>query len=231
MILLVLTICFIFFLFRLYILTKDDFPLLRKNTTQEQLFNIAFLMVAVSLLAARSVFVITHFSQIYTNPLVFFLFWYAKFEGLSLAGACISALVFITYYASIRKVPVFRVLDFFALSFLQTLPVAFLISLLLSLRNMPYPFLLGMILFSAISILFSTIFIPLFKKSAVKEGTIAMLVLFFTSLIMIILEEVQKKQTVFGLISIEAILFLFLLIFSLISIIRKERLLRKLRKG
>lgn len=228
MVLILVLLCFVIFLFVLYAVTNDDFLLLRKNVTQEQVFNVAFLTAGVALFVSRLAFVLEHFSPNYFNPLVFFLFWY--FPGLSLAGACLGGVIFMTYYASIRKLPLLRLLDFFAYALLWTMPFGFFFGTVLSLQKPTYPNIAGFAIFTVLVLLFSLLFYPLFKKTALREGTMSMLIIFFISLVMVSLEVLHGKDTLFNVISIEAVLFCLLAVFSFVSISRKEKLHRKLRK-
>lgn len=177
----ILLICFILFLFALYVLVHDDFIMLRKNVTVEQVFNIAFLVGMISLFSARLVFVAFHFSPAYFNPLVFFLFWY--FPGLSLAGGIVGGALFLLFYTSKGKLPVARLFDFFAFALLSVLPIGFLGMILLSSKKAWLADLAGIIAFSLLLLFFALFFLPKYRKARIKEGSLGLYALFFISLI------------------------------------------------
>ena len=130
----ILLICLLIFLGSLYLLANDDFVLLRHDVSMERVFDMGLVMSILSLLGARILYVVLNPSASFLNPLVFIMFPY--FPGLSLTGALVGALfAFFLFYAKDAKAPRGRLLDFFSISFLATLPPGFLGFLLLSLGD------------------------------------------------------------------------------------------------
>src|SRR5438270_6523068 len=115
-IVLIILFCFFIALFCIYLLSRDDFILLRKNITLEQVFNYAFVSLAVGILSARIVYVLLHPSLRYLNPLVFLIFPY--FPGLSTIGGVIGVMIFLLAVSRKKKIPKGRLYDIFSLSFL-----------------------------------------------------------------------------------------------------------------
>lgn len=126
---LILVVTLFVFLITLFGLSKDDFILLRKNISMDQIFNISFLSLFVGLFSARVFFILASFQFAYLNPFLFFALMY--FPGLSLVGGVLGALIFMSYYTSYKKISKERLLDFFSLSILSSSTVAFLIRLVL----------------------------------------------------------------------------------------------------
>src|SRR3989344_6058385 len=93
LLILVILLCFFIFLFALFVLTRDDFVLIRKDVTLDVVFNISFVAFAVSLTSSRILYVILNPSSDFLNPLVFLLFPY--FPGLSLLGAVAGRVLFL----------------------------------------------------------------------------------------------------------------------------------------
>src|ERR1035437_892356 len=112
----ILLTCFFIFLYLLYYLSRDDFVIVRKDISMERIFNLAFLTAIVSLFFSRLFFVLESFDPKFSNPLGFLAIPY--FPGLSLIGAIAGAEVFIFLYSSFRKLPIGKMLDLFALSFM-----------------------------------------------------------------------------------------------------------------
>lgn len=213
----VLLICFFLFLFTLYILVHDDFIMLRKNVTVEQIFNIAFLVGMISLLSARLVFVAFNFSTAYFNPLVFLLFWY--FPGLSFAGGVIGGALFLLFHASKEKLPVSRLIDFFSFALLSVLPIGFIGTGLA-----------GILSYSILLLIFTFFFLPRYKKAAIKEGSLGLYALFFISIIAMCAEFLQKNVKLFAFFSIESFLLLGMAFIFGAVLIKRERIMPIVRR-
>ena len=64
----------VIFLFTLYVLSKEDFVLLRKNISEAALFDVFFIVVLVAILFSRIFYVGFQFDVSYLNPVIFFLY-------------------------------------------------------------------------------------------------------------------------------------------------------------
>src|SRR4030042_6733147 len=103
----VLFICFFFFLYILHSISKDDFIIVRKDIPMEQIFNTAFLTAFVSLFFARFFYIIFNPESIPKTFLGFLALPY--FPGLYLAGAVLGGGFFAVLYAGYRKLPAGRI--------------------------------------------------------------------------------------------------------------------------
>ncbi len=121
----ILLLSALIYFFCLYIFSKEDYLLIRKNISVEEMFNLSFLGLLVVIVVARLFFVIVHPSFRYLNPLVFFLFPY--FPGLSLLGAIVGGSGFLFFITREGKKPTKRIFDIFSMSFLLSLSPAFFI--------------------------------------------------------------------------------------------------------
>lgn len=222
MILILLLVCFFFFLFALYVFMHDDFMMLRKNISMEQIFNIAFLTAGVALFAARLFYVLFNFSTDFLNPLVFFLFWY--FPGLSLPAGIGAAVIFLTYYCMKKKIPLARLLDFFSLSVLAILPFGITGSLLLQGDYARAVFIVP-VLFLGIFFLFSTVLLAKQRRGDIKDGTLTLLFLLVFAGLMVVQEVLEERQ-MFHI--TDTILSLSIIVAALILFVRNERLLSRL---
>src|SRR5579885_266856 len=128
----ILLICCLIFLYCLFVFAKDDFLLLRKNITLEQLFNVAIIGFLISLFTARVGYVLEHLHPRYLDPLVFIIFPY--FPGLSPAGGILGGSLFLWISAKKKKIPLGRFADIVGISFL-------------------FAWAIGMLLFSLVEIL------------------------------------------------------------------------------
>ena len=91
-ILIVLLISFVFFLFRLYHVAKDDVVLVKKNVSLDKIFDAAVFCALVGLLFSRIFYVIFNPDPAFLHPLVFLIIPY--FPGLSLLGGVIGGILF-----------------------------------------------------------------------------------------------------------------------------------------
>lgn len=92
-----LSITFILFLFILFVLSKNDFMLLRKNISQVDLFNRSLLLVAGSIIFGRMFYILDKNMLSSFNPLKFLNF--IEQPGVSLIGSFLGifALSFLAY--------------------------------------------------------------------------------------------------------------------------------------
>ncbi|HSW87989.1 MAG TPA: prolipoprotein diacylglyceryl transferase family protein [Candidatus Saccharimonadales bacterium] len=219
-----LVISFFISLFSLYSWAKDDFILLRKNITLEQIFNYAFINVWVMLLSARIFYVFFNPSLRYINPLIFLIFIY--FPGLSLTGGIIGSLIFLFFLSRKKNVPRGRLYDIFALAFLSGLVCNIFLSQVVSLiflKKISLVMIAAMVVFLIISIIFSVIF----KKDTAKDGTIAISTVSLFSLVSIlekVFTTVNKKSL---LLDKECIILVILLLINAILLIRQSIVRRK----
>lgn len=222
---LVLLLCFFIFLFSLYVLSHDDFVLLRRDISTDSLFNISLLVSPLSLISARLLYVVTHPSRNFLNPLYFLLFPY--FPGLSLLGGVLGAVLFLFLIFRARKMPAARLLDLFSLSAASFMPIGAIGYFLLSGSNLLS---LG-VLFTVFSYIFLFLFfvfflLPRFLKGRVREGNMGTLFLAAYSLISLLGRASGGKFSL----GLENILLILLLISSAAFFIRKEKLILKLKK-
>lgn len=224
-----LLVSFFLFLFTLYILTHDDFVMLRKNVTVEQIFNIAILTGFVSLLFARIFFVAFHFNHGFLNPLVFFLFWY--FPGLSLAGGIIGGAGFLLYYTTSRKLPAVRLFDFFAFSLVAVLPFVSFITFLFAHSKARMTYLIIFILYAIVFLFFCFFFLPKYRKATIKEGSLGLFALFFVCIVSIVSEFLQKNSKLFSVFTIESFLFIGMIVVIGFFLLKREKIIAPVRRG
>ena len=72
----VLGICFFFFLYILYYFSHDDFVIIRKDIPMERVFNLAFLTALIALLTSRLFFAFFNNNPQFLKLLIFFAFPY-----------------------------------------------------------------------------------------------------------------------------------------------------------
>jgi hypothetical protein len=166
-------------LYCLYKLFKDDYVFMRKNVSAEQAFDVAFTVIWVSLFSSRLVYLLLHAQ----GQNLFLSFFSAKIGGLSFVGAVIGGIIMLYLVSKYKKLPLGRLSDFFTLSVLVSLPLAFLsnaflhkkVALLFDLFNAAIYFLL--VLF------FTKVLYPKLMQRTLKEGNITIFFILFFSFV------------------------------------------------
>ena len=219
LLILVILLCFFIFLFALFVLTRDDFVLIRKDVTLDVVFNISFVAFAVSLTSSRILYVILNPSSDFLNPLVFLLFPY--FPGLSLLGAVAGKQL---------KLPIGRLIDYFSISFLSSLPIGIIGYFLLEGENL---FKMGPIIlvlvYTVLFFILIKILLPRLLSGRLKDGTIGLIFLICFSLISLISGFMARGKNMFNL-GLEDLILVITLYASLVFLFRQEKLLTKIKK-
>ncbi|HEX8965246.1 MAG TPA: prolipoprotein diacylglyceryl transferase family protein [Patescibacteria group bacterium] len=170
------------FLYCIFVFAKDDFILLRKNITLEQLFNISFVIYILGFLFARLVYVLEHISPKYLDPFVLFLFPY--FPGLSISGGILIGIAYLLIILNKKRLPFFRVFDIFSISFIYAfsagLPIFAVIEFLLT-RKIPFIPAIEAILYFVLAVILTLLFV----KNKIKDGSTVYLGISFFSLFFI----------------------------------------------
>lgn len=216
----ILIVCLIIFLFGLHVLAKEDLVFVRKNITMEMLFNLAFYTAGVGLLSSRVVYVILHFSKGFLNPLVFFLFPY--FPGLSLAGGVAGAMAFVMFYKR-KKYPSGRILDFYAMAFLGTLPFGFLgEQLLVGMKDLFIGVLMPVIFFATL-LFFVKVLLPLNIRGEIEDGSLGYLFLLIFSFTTLLSYMVRAKNLLTLVTQVDSILLIILFVVALVMLVIQEK--------
>ncbi|MCL5970618.1 MAG: prolipoprotein diacylglyceryl transferase [Patescibacteria group bacterium] len=212
---------FFAFLFLVFALSNDDFVLLRKNVSLEDLFNLAILTSFFGLFSARLLYVILNPNMKFLNPFVFLLFPY--FPGLSLAGGVIGGSFFALFLALRNKMPGARVLDIFSISFLGSFVFSFFIKfldILIFQKKVFLPDTLNLIF----CLIFFSIVVYFFLRSKIKDGTSALFVLIFFSVLGIGQSAISSDSKLLFFLSKESFVFILIFFFSLFILFKKIKL-------
>src|SRR5579864_8079481 len=110
---------FFVYLYWIFFFVKDDFTLLRKNVSADQLFSLSILGIFVLFFFSRLGFVIFNPNIIYANPLVFLSFPY--YPGFSQASGIIGIYAHVLLYTKRKKLPFLRILDIIVSSLVQAM--------------------------------------------------------------------------------------------------------------
>ena len=225
---LVLLICFFIFLFALYLLTRDDFVLIRKDVSLEKVFNMAFATFLASILGARILYVILNPSLDFLNPLVFLLFPY--YPGLSLEGGVVGGVLFLLLISKQQKFPMGRLLDFFSISFLSALPIGTIGYFLLGRQNLFTIWPISLVsIYAVLFFVFIKILLPLLLSGRLKDGTIGLIFLICFAVISLVVNFIGRVENLLNL-GLEDLILVIILYASSVFLFRQEKLWAKVKK-
>ncbi|MDE2025451.1 MAG: prolipoprotein diacylglyceryl transferase [Patescibacteria group bacterium] len=217
----VLIICLFIFLYCVFVLAKDDFLLLRKNVTLEQLFNVSFLGFIFGLFMSRLVFVLEHAKGEYLNPLVFFLFPY--FPGLSVTGGVFGATLTLWLYAQRKRLPFARILDIFSLSFFYAWVVGEVFAFLGTIFITRHIILL-LLPVTAVFFVLAVVFTLLFVRGRLKDGNTGQIGFAVFSVVEFFSRMLMRGPKNYSSFMFEDILLIFLFLGFLAMYIQQETL-------
>lgn len=218
-------------LFSLHSLSRDDFILLRKNISMDQIFNISFLAIFVGLFAARLLYVIAHLKVGYLNPLVFFALPY--FPGVSAIGGVIGAVLFIYYYTSYKKIHKERLFDFFNTSLLFSLSFGYVLRSVVLFSQKKHFAILEVIIPILLIILagiYLFFLLPKHRRGEMKDGHIGLIFLSCFSGALFIIDVITKGPKLFRFIGLEGVISLIVLIITTSLLLKREKRVIKFSK-
>jgi hypothetical protein len=215
--LLAYSFCFLIFLYTLYHIGKEDTLFIRKGISMEQVFNIAFILLFVSVISSKLGFTLLNWQAKYLNPLT--ILWSDFFREVSLISGLIGSVIGLYLFCKNKKLPFSRLIDFLSLSLMVMVPFAIFVTFLLSPKT---DYMLGGILVF-LSILFALFFFrllfPQLLRGNLREGNIGILTLMSLSLLLlfnniVISIETQKAFITVenGLVCVTAAIFFLLLL-------------------
>lgn len=114
MIYIVILILLFISLFILYLLSENDFILIRKDITMPLMFNNIFLSFLPAFIFGRLFYISDTFEFFILNPIIFF--YIIKFQGISIFGTILGIILFHLYKIKDKRA-LNRILDIVSLSF------------------------------------------------------------------------------------------------------------------
>ena len=183
------TICFLIFLFFLYLLGKDDYVLIKKNFLIEQLFDLAIVGTLGGLIISRILEIILHFINKESFILQFFDITGSGFILTEVVLGCMIAFYIIMKY---HKYPKGHLFDFYALAFLSCLPFCYLFNIFFVKRNEIGYLLISGILYLLFQILFWKYLLKLVINNKLKEGSLSNMIFLLFSIISLAMSLIHK---------------------------------------
>jgi prolipoprotein diacylglyceryltransferase len=208
------------FLYALYRLVKDDYIFIRKGISLEQTFDIAFIMLWISLFTSRFFYLLFHLKK---GESILIDFFSLKNGGLSLTGAILGGTIAIFLVSKYKRLPLGRLSDFISLSFLFALPLLFLANALFVKKNELLLVFLNAIIYFVLMLFVVQFLYPKIMNRSFKEGMLAVLFLLLFSLISLATSLLTSLKSLQAFINPENIILSLLLITSIVLLIRQER--------
>lgn len=198
-------------LFILYVLSKNDFVLLRKNISLAKIFDVIIISFLFSFFPSRIFYILDTFSFGLFKSLSFFHIF--KFSGLSFLGFMIG-IFFMVYLFFHQKKASLRIFDIFALTFFPF----FIFSLFII--KLPGYFLFAQIGLAVLLLIIFAVLIKFHKNFTLSDGGVFFIFSFFVALINIGINFFTMRKPLFsfitfsqivsiGIIIVVCVLFLF----------------------
>lgn len=217
---LLLFFCFFIFLYVIYLLSHDDFVILRRDVSMEKIFNAAFLFLIAGLFFSRLTYIVFNPSPIFHSFLGFILFPY--FPGLSPIGGVIGGFGFAYFYFKSRMFPIGRLMDFFAMALLSSYPIGLIGTLILSHYQISWPFYLSILLSIIVLGIFIKYILPFSLGGKLKDGSLSLI--FFSSFSFIYILTNIFLSNFRQIINVENLLSFIILVASFSFLVRVEDL-------
>ncbi len=223
---LVLIICLFILFFSLYILGKDDYFFIRKNFSLENLFDYAFIGLFAGVIFAR--FLWGFFRSGIEKGFLQHLFSPSD-AGISLMGIVLGSMLILYLISKYRKLPTWRLFDFFSLAFLSTFPFGYLASSLFVKNKEIFYYIVPAICYLGIGVFFWKVLYRRLIASRLKDGSLSAFFLQVFSLMSFVLLFVH--QFLNSSLQIDAAYIFLLIIFlgSFIFLLRNEKYFKKIK--
>ena len=192
---LILIPAFLVFLYCLYKVIKDDYVFIRRNISLEQVFDVALVIVFVSLV----------------------------FLKLSLFLAILGGMGFLYLIAKYKKIPLGRLFDFFTLAFVVALPVGYAFSAFLLRDYLLFLSLTNAFLYSVFALFSGKFIYPRLMSRELKEGSLHILFLIFFCFVSFLDLIIIYQKNKFPLVTLENILLIIFFFFSLFLFFKQAR--------
>lgn len=222
----IVIICLFIFLYSLYILGKDDYVLIRKNISVEQLFDFSFIGLLTGLILAKILAFVL-------NPVVGKNLVQQVFSptgsGVILLGIILGYMIVLYLIGKYRRFPLGRLFDFFALSIISSISFGFLISVFFVNKHEIFYYLIPGFIYLGLQVFFWNFLFMRSSGNKLKDGSLACIFLMFFPLISFVLTKFYLyRKDAFYLIAEDYFLIIVFFI-SLFLLLKNEK--KKITRG
>lgn len=220
-------VCFLIFLYNLYLTSSDDFVITREDISMHKIFNTAFLVAFFSIIFSRIFFILFSMNSKFFNLFGFLAFTY--FPGFSLIGGILGAFISIVVYCRIKKYPTGKIADLFSRAFLGVLPIGFLFMFIALLAKTSFIFNILFISSFIMSIIFIKPIYKLSEKGEIKDGSFSLIFISVFSFIYFLIKLFTDINN-FNFFNFENIILFVAIFSSLILLINQEVIEKMIEK-
>jgi hypothetical protein len=215
----VFVISFIIFLYNLYLVSREDMLLIRRDVLVGKIFSLAIISAFAALFFSRVFYVVSYPSPAFNDLIGFIAF--THHPGLSIIGAISGGLFFAALYSKYKNYPVGRIVDLFTVSLLGVLPVAYVLFFIFSLGRTETFFNLFLVLSFIISLVFIKGVYKLSEKGELKDGSFSLIFLIVFSLLYFLVKLFSNIDT-FLFLRVENLLSFIVIFVSIVLLINQE---------
>lgn len=218
---LILSVVFISF-FILFVLSNNDFVLLRKSVTTVMMYDLAFLSIIFAFVFSRLFYII----DAQSFELIHFLkfFYFMKYEGLSLFGFFLGGVIAVSLFFR-GKEALSRMYDIFLLSFFPVYIAA------ATLREYPENLFFARVGVLVLLIILFFAFLRFHNRYSVRDGSVALLFILLISLESLGTGFFEPGVDLVAGLSLTQIISILAFIISGVLFIVNQRYFRKGRNG
>lgn len=196
--------------FILYLLSKHDFVLLRKNISLAQIFDLSIITIPIAFVFGRLFFVFDYSQFNLLHFIRFFHFF--KFPGISFLGLFLGGAISLFYFFR-KKKALSRTYDIFTLAFFPL----FILNILTRKYALNLFFIPLLLILLAIGIFF--FLIKSHNNYKLRDGMISFIFLMILSIDNFIFQFFDPKRMMFLSLSISQFLSILIFLFSVTSIL------------
>lgn len=223
----ILSVCFFIFIYNLYLVSKDDLLLVRRDIFISKIFSLAIISGFAALFFSRVFYVISYPNAVFNNVLGLVAF--THYPGLSLIGAIAGGLFFVGLYCRYRNYPVGRIVDLFSVSLLGVLPIGYIFIFIISLGRTDTVFNVFLILSFLMSLIFIKGVYKLSEKGELKDGSFSLIFLTVFSLLYFLIKLFSNLGD-FSFLRVENLLSFVVIFISLVTLVNQEVMNKLLSK-
>lgn len=173
--------CFFILFYTLYILGKDDYVLIRKNLSLEQLFDFVFVGIFAGIILGEVLLIIFNIS-IREGDFISRIFS-PMGAGFFLTGVVLGCIFVIYLLGKYRNLPMGRLFDFFSLAFLSALPAGYLLSVLLVEKSDIIYYVIPGLFYLIAQVFFWRFLLPRIMSGKLREGSLCSLFILTFSIV------------------------------------------------
>lgn len=206
-------------LFLLYLLSKNDFVLLREDVSPVEVFDIVVVVLIFSFILGRLFYIFDYETFQLLDPIRFLHF--VKLKGFSFLGSFLGIFPAVFWRARKKKKKVMRLFDIFLLS---SSPIFYLI---LVISDYPNNLFLIKVIILIIGLILVGVLFNSFKNYSLRDGSISLLMLIILSLNNFFIQFKNSNKILFETFSFSQTISIIIIFLSVIIVLINQGVIFK----